>query len=182
MTPKGAARSTGRCRSLRDWRDSLGLCQGEVAAWMGVSQVWVSQTEREPQARSKRAERLRRALLAIARNRLERARISRRSETMKRARQAWARLQEPDRGRLTAAMVDLVWEYLDSGKAEEADVIGLLMPGVTYRELLDEFFDETVERGRVDLRSPVCPRCSQPSLVPREGCDLCTSCGYSKCA
>ena len=37
-------------------------------------------------------------------------------------------------------MVDLVWEYLDSGKAEEADVIGLLMPGVTYRELLDEFF------------------------------------------
>ena len=91
VTPKGAARSTGRCRSLRDWRDSLGLCQGEVAAWMGVSQVWVSQTEREPQARSKRAERLRRALLAIARNRLERARISRRSETMKRARQAWAR-------------------------------------------------------------------------------------------
>ena len=28
----------------------------------------------------------------------------------------------------------------------------------------------------------LCPRCSQPSLLHQEGCDLCTSCGYSKCA
>ena len=28
----------------------------------------------------------------------------------------------------------------------------------------------------------LCPRCSQPGLVHQEGCDLCTSCGYSKCA
>jgi ribonucleoside-diphosphate reductase alpha chain len=27
-----------------------------------------------------------------------------------------------------------------------------------------------------------CPRCSQPSLVHQEGCNMCTSCGYSKCA
>ncbi|XYP32439.1 adenosylcobalamin-dependent ribonucleoside-diphosphate reductase [Zavarzinia sp. CC-PAN008] len=27
-----------------------------------------------------------------------------------------------------------------------------------------------------------CPRCSQPSLHRMEGCDTCTSCGYSKCA
>jgi ribonucleoside-diphosphate reductase alpha chain len=26
-----------------------------------------------------------------------------------------------------------------------------------------------------------CPKCSQPGLVHREGCDLCPSCGYSKC-
>ena len=26
-----------------------------------------------------------------------------------------------------------------------------------------------------------CPRCSQPALVHQEGCDMCTSCGYSKC-
>lgn len=26
-----------------------------------------------------------------------------------------------------------------------------------------------------------CPRCAQPTLVRQEGCDLCTSCGYSKC-
>jgi ribonucleoside-diphosphate reductase alpha chain len=27
-----------------------------------------------------------------------------------------------------------------------------------------------------------CPRCSQPSLMKIEGCDTCTSCGYSKCS
>ena len=28
----------------------------------------------------------------------------------------------------------------------------------------------------------LCPHCSQPGLIRQEGCDLCTSCGYSKCA
>ncbi len=27
-----------------------------------------------------------------------------------------------------------------------------------------------------------CPKCSLPSLIRQEGCDTCTSCGYSKCA
>jgi ribonucleoside-diphosphate reductase alpha chain len=27
-----------------------------------------------------------------------------------------------------------------------------------------------------------CPKCSQPALIRQEGCDLCTSCGYSKCS
>jgi ribonucleoside-diphosphate reductase alpha chain len=31
-------------------------------------------------------------------------------------------------------------------------------------------------------RLPTCPKCSQPSLIRQEGCDLCTSCGYSKCS
>ena len=26
-----------------------------------------------------------------------------------------------------------------------------------------------------------CPKCAQPSLLRQEGCDTCTSCGYSKC-
>ncbi|TAN58760.1 MAG: adenosylcobalamin-dependent ribonucleoside-diphosphate reductase [Rhodospirillales bacterium] len=26
-----------------------------------------------------------------------------------------------------------------------------------------------------------CPKCNQPSLIRQEGCDTCTSCGYSKC-
>ena len=38
-------------------------------------------------------------------------------------------------------MCDLVWDYLDSGEAEAADVIGLLMPGDGYQTLLDEFFE-----------------------------------------
>jgi ribonucleoside-diphosphate reductase alpha chain len=26
-----------------------------------------------------------------------------------------------------------------------------------------------------------CPKCAQASLIRQEGCDVCTSCGYSKC-
>ena len=26
-----------------------------------------------------------------------------------------------------------------------------------------------------------CPKCHQPSLIQQEGCDICTSCGYSRC-
>ena len=26
-----------------------------------------------------------------------------------------------------------------------------------------------------------CPKCGQPGLIKSEGCDTCTSCGYSKC-
>jgi ribonucleoside-diphosphate reductase alpha chain len=26
-----------------------------------------------------------------------------------------------------------------------------------------------------------CPKCGQPGLIRQEGCDICTSCGYSKC-
>jgi ribonucleoside-diphosphate reductase alpha chain len=33
-----------------------------------------------------------------------------------------------------------------------------------------------------ELHLPRCPKCSQPSLIRQEGCDLCTSCGYSKCS
>ena len=27
-----------------------------------------------------------------------------------------------------------------------------------------------------------CPKCGAPTLIRQEGCDLCTSCGYSKCS
>ena len=51
----------------------------------------------------------------------------------------------------------------------------------------------TQESGTVEIlarassetggRAPeLCPRCSQPSLIHQEGCNLCTSCGFSKCA
>jgi ribonucleoside-diphosphate reductase alpha chain len=32
-----------------------------------------------------------------------------------------------------------------------------------------------------DQRLRQCPKCAQPSLIRQEGCDSCTSCGYSKC-
>ncbi|KZD12720.1 LAGLIDADG family homing endonuclease [Oceanibaculum pacificum] len=35
--------------------------------------------------------------------------------------------------------------------------------------------------GMTDQRLRQCPKCAQPSLIRQEGCDTCTSCGYSKC-
>ncbi len=28
---------------------------------------------------------------------------------------------------------------------------------------------------------PTCPKCQQPAMIRQEGCDLCTSCGFSRC-
>ncbi len=36
--------------------------------------------------------------------------------------------------------------------------------------------------GGSDTRLRRCSRCSQPALIRIEGCDTCTSCGYSKCS
>jgi ribonucleoside-diphosphate reductase alpha chain len=36
------------------------------------------------------------------------------------------------------------------------------------------------DAGGMRLRH--CPKCNSPSLIRQEGCDLCTSCGYSKCS
>ncbi len=32
------------------------------------------------------------------------------------------------------------------------------------------------------MRPRACPRCGLAALIPQEGCEMCTSCGYSKCA
>ncbi|MBI3445149.1 MAG: adenosylcobalamin-dependent ribonucleoside-diphosphate reductase [Magnetospirillum sp.] len=39
--------------------------------------------------------------------------------------------------------------------------------------------DRKVVNGETRLRH--CPKCNQPALLRSEGCDTCTSCGYSKC-
>jgi len=47
--------------------------------------------------------------------------------------------------------------------------------------------EASAERKVVGLPSPTgtrprqCMKCGQPSLIRQEGCDLCTSCGYSRC-
>jgi ribonucleoside-diphosphate reductase alpha chain len=40
---------------------------------------------------------------------------------------------------------------------------------------------DSTQAGR-DRRTRACPRCSANALVRQEGCDTCTSCGYSKCS
>ncbi|CCQ74747.1 LAGLIDADG family homing endonuclease [Magnetospira sp. QH-2] len=43
--------------------------------------------------------------------------------------------------------------------------------------------DRPVDHGDAapKIRARHCPKCQQPSLIKQEGCDTCTSCGYSKC-
>ncbi|MBM3597551.1 MAG: adenosylcobalamin-dependent ribonucleoside-diphosphate reductase [Alphaproteobacteria bacterium] len=48
--------------------------------------------------------------------------------------------------------------------ADERQVVGLL------------------DQKPVDQRLRQCPKCGQASLIRQEGCDLCTSCAYSKCS
>ena len=40
----------------------------------------------------------------------------------------------------------------------------------------------TAERPGATYRLDPCPRCGQAGLLRQEGCDICTTCGYSKCA
>jgi len=44
--------------------------------------------------------------------------------------------------------------------------------------------DSAPEQARAVGETPLrfCPKCGQPGLVHKEGCDQCPSCGYTKCA
>jgi ribonucleoside-diphosphate reductase alpha chain len=45
-----------------------------------------------------------------------------------------------------------------------------------------EVLARAADQGGGQRMPDSCPRCSQPSLIHQEGCNMCTSCGYSKCA
>lgn len=59
-------------------------------------------------------------------------------------------------------------------------------PARDRRELLAEGERKVVNlppsESAAGSRLPRCPKCMQPALIRQEGCDLCTSCGYSKCS
>ena len=63
-------------------------------------------------------------------------------------------------------------------------------PAREHREMVAAQERKAIAAGGADSRGgnagvlllPRCPKCSQPSLIRQEGCDLCTSCGYSKCS
>ena len=70
-------------------------------------------------------------------------------------------------------------ELADPGAAE-AQVVMLVGGGPEGRSQ-DFANNETQDLAK---KSPFrqCPKCAQASLIHQEGCDTCTSCGYSKCA
>lgn len=69
------------------------------------------------------------------------------------------------------------------------DAIGQLLEGYLHQELNNEVAATMPEIAfnNVPIRKPrtpeldLCPQCEAPTLVYEEGCQHCTSCGYSKC-
>ena len=80
-----------------------------------------------------------------------------------------------------------VWmegKYVPSLLAAIGDVIEQHMVKIGFMSRPE--IGEVAQRKVVNLpegqRLPTCPKCSQSSIIRQEGCDLCTSCGYSKCS
>ncbi|MCX8231076.1 MAG: adenosylcobalamin-dependent ribonucleoside-diphosphate reductase [Alphaproteobacteria bacterium] len=80
-------------------------------------------------------------------------------------------------------------EYVPSLLAAIGDVIEKHLISIGFIANPDDTEEQAVElrkaagmeAGPGDARMRSCPRCSQPSLMRLEGCDTCTSCGFSKC-
>ena len=80
-------------------------------------------------------------------------------------------------------------EYVPSLLAAIGDVIEKHLISIGFIANPDDTTEQAVElrkaagteAGPGDARMRSCPRCSQPSLMRLEGCDTCTSCGFSKC-
>jgi ribonucleoside-diphosphate reductase alpha chain len=80
-------------------------------------------------------------------------------------------------------------EYVPSLLAAIGDVIEKHLISIGFIANPDDTEEQAVElrkaagmeAGPGDARMRSCPRCSQPSLMHLEGCDTCTSCGFSKC-
>ncbi len=56
--------------------------------------------------------------------------------------------------------------------------IGFLPPPAERRE--KEAMRQVV--GMPEMRLRQCPKCGEAALIRQENCDVCTSCGYSKCS
>lgn len=89
---------------------------------------------------------------------------------------------------LLAAIGDVIDQHLHAigflkDPNDERDVIEqpkvVAMAGGDANERTPPSANDTPDRPSGLFRS--CPKCGQPSLIRQEGCDTCTSCGYSKC-
>ncbi len=69
--------------------------------------------------------------------------------------------------------------YVPSLLAAIGDILETHMINIGFISAKDDNVELLSTSGR---RPENCPRCSLPGLIYQEGCNLCTSCGYSKCA
>jgi ribonucleoside-diphosphate reductase alpha chain len=79
-------------------------------------------------------------------------------------------------------------KYVPSLLAAIGDVIEHHMVDIGFmpsREAPDKLAQKQVVNlptsGTTAARMAQCPKCGEASLIRVEGCDQCTSCGYSKC-
>ncbi|MGH6717688.1 MAG: adenosylcobalamin-dependent ribonucleoside-diphosphate reductase, partial [Alphaproteobacteria bacterium] len=76
--------------------------------------------------------------------------------------------------------------YVPSLLAAIGEVIERHMVAIGFMAPPEErrYSSEVLARAVGDAlpRLRQCPRCAQAAVIHQEGCDLCTSCGYSKCA
>lgn len=77
-------------------------------------------------------------------------------------------------------------KYVPSVIAAIGAIVGRHMEEIGFVEKKDSL-DSTMQKETVQMLRPLpvgmsqCPRCNEVSVVRQEGCDSCTSCGYSKC-
>src|SRR3546814_163890 len=91
---------------------------------------------------------------------------------------------------IVAAPGDVVHEHLEGIKSDlgvtRAEVLTALMPAAVIAP--QAVGGGTVvpvsetPAGRAMGHGKHCPKCSQPTLIKKEGCETCTSCLYSKCS
>ena len=75
---------------------------------------------------------------------------------------------------LLAAIGDVIEKHLVS-------ISFITNPGDTKEQAVALREAASMAANPGDKRMRSCPHCSQPSLMRLEGCDTCTSCGFSKC-
>jgi len=81
-------------------------------------------------------------------------------------------------GRYVPSLLAAIGEVIERHMIE----IGFLPTPKERREGLLEEKRQVIAAGGTDMPALAqCPKCAQASVIRQEGCDLCTSCGYSKC-
>ena len=82
------------------------------------------------------------------------------------------------RGRYVPSLLAAIGEVIER---HMIDIGFLASPEERQAEQLTYLKAVGQEEGRPGAGLAQCPRCGQPSLIRQEGCDICTSCGYSRC-
>jgi ribonucleoside-diphosphate reductase alpha chain len=90
-------------------------------------------------------------------------------------------------GKYVPSLLAALGEVIERHMVEIGFIAGHQTPGLTLesqRKIVNLPSGNTQSASDPERHSllPRCPKCSQPSLIRQEGCDLCTSCGYSKCS